>query len=1127
MKPIQLFNPEKGALFSGIVGDAMAAVGEAWLAQQDRPLTIVLVNDYSSMSQWVRNIPFFAGVVSRNLHSECVILPEPIAEESEDIRSFEQICDQVMVLSRLSHLKKSKDCSLIVVTTPSGLFQRLPSSDFFLEQEMEIICGREYAFQDLIDYLGNQLGYYAEAVCEEPGQFAVRGGLIDVFPVNADQPYRVDFFGDEVDSIRIFDPTTQRSSGEVNAFCIAALPDENMEKKAGASLDYLPDKIAWILVEPDTLAQNFPEYFYMPERVTAVQPSFKTVFDKRVECNDTWLGLSDLEGGPNTFFNNCREQVWNTELLDDYRPQALSGALGIDRFQAELNNRHQFFQKVADWAQTDSTIFFVVPNEGEEQRLRSIAAEDDNLCHLDIQYHQGELQGGFHLSLSKEQSLLLSWPEVKGRAGAVVIPDSQIFGRRSVQPLGPRRKRVTRQSIAEQLLDFNELVEGDYLVHLQHGICRYQGLTQLKNDGSGEVMIILEFDEGVRLHLPLTESHLLSRYVGLAKTTPKLGTIGGSRWRKTWQEAEQGALDFAAELLRLQAQRQTKERLPCDEDNDWQYEFEQAFIYRETADQLRAIAEIKSDLERPTPMDRLLCGDVGFGKTEVALRAAFKVVMNGRQVSVLAPTTVLAQQHFNTFKERMADYPIVVEMLSRFRTPLEQKKILEQLQAGQIDVIIGTHRLISRDVIFNNLGLLIIDEEHRFGVRQKEELKRLRTHVDVLSMSATPIPRTLYFALMGVRDLSVIETPPAERLPIETIVRSYDEQVVKKAILAEISRGGQVFYLHNRVQSIQSVARFLSELLPDLRIGIGHGQMEEAELEEVMTRFVAGEYDVLVCTTIIESGLDIPNCNTLIIEGADRFGLAQLYQLRGRVGRSNRQAYAYLLLHNQLLDDARKRLSSLRRYNKLGAGFQIALRDLELRGAGNLLGLKQSGFIVGVGFELYCQLLRQSVNRLKGKDPALPIRVTLRLDFIVMGSSAITSQTQIQQDQQESWKNLLAEAFIPADYIPETRLRITFYRHLSLAEDVAAVDALAEELADRFGTCPTPVNILIAITRLRCLAEQKRIQLVETQGNKLKMLRASGKKDDYIQVRYRFPQLYQEKPFAKIKEICNYLINYI
>ena len=484
--------------------------------------------------------------------------------------------------------------------------------------------------------------------------------------------------------------------------------------------------------------------------------------------------------------------------------------------------------------------------------------------------------------------------------------------------------------------------------------------------------------------MPVTEAHLVSKYVGAGKAHPPLNTLGGTRWRKAKEQAERAVRDVAAELLQIQAVRESQSGHAFKPDLPWQREFESAFIFEETPDQWRAIQETKSDMERPKPMDRLICGDVGFGKTEVAIRAAFKAVMDGKQVAVLVPTTVLAQQHFNTFRERMADYPIRIELLSRFRTRRQQQRVVKDLAAGGVDIVIGTHRLLQDDIAFKDLGLVVIDEEQRFGVLHKEKFKRLRTLVDVLTLSATPIPRTLYLALTGARDMSTIQTPPHDRLPVETIVTQFDERVIRDAIQRELNRGGQVFFLHNRVMTIQTMADRLKRLLPHARIVVGHGQMDSDELEEVMTKFVNGEADVLLSTTIIESGLDIPNANTIIIDHADRFGLSDLYQLRGRVGRYKHQAYAYLLLprHVSLLTDVRKRISAIRQYSTLGSGFKIAMRDLEIRGAGNLLGSEQSGHITAVGFELYCQLLKQSVSAFKGEKVKPRVAVSVKLDFL-------------------------------------------------------------------------------------------------------------------------------------------------
>jgi transcription-repair coupling factor (superfamily II helicase) len=550
-------------------------------------------------------------------------------------------------------------------------------------------------------------------------------------------------------------------------------------------------------------------------------------------------------------------------------------------------------------------------------------------------------------------------------------------------------------------------------------------------------------------------------------------------------------------------------------------EFERSFPHRETPDQSRAIAEVKSDMERPAPMDRLICGDVGFGKTEVALRAAFKCVVGGRQVAVLAPTTVLAQQHFETFRERMSRWPVSVELLSGYRTARQKEAVRARAAAGSVDVVVGTHALLSDGTSFAKLGLVVIDEEHRFGVRHKERLKRLRTEVDVLAMSATPIPRTLYLALVGARDLSVIETPPRERLPIRTVVRAYDERLVRDAVRAELARGGQVFYLHNRVETIRAVADRLSTLLPGARIAVGHGQMGAGELEEVMSAFVAGEHDVLVCTTIIETGLDIPNCNTLIIEGADRFGLAQLYQLRGRVGRFNRQAYAYLFLHRHaaLVGTAVRRLTAIRQHNQLGAGFRVAMRDLELRGAGNILGAEQSGHVANVGFDLYCQLLRRSVARLGGAA-AGPERCELALDFVDHSTAA----TGVEETPSGSADAARLTATLPSDWIPETRLRIEAFRRIALAQDAAEMAEVRRSLRDRYGRIPPEAEALLGMAEIRCLAERKEVVSLATDGEVIRCVRArKGMAPETVRLGSRFPRLTVREPLRKLKELRGFL----
>jgi transcription-repair coupling factor (superfamily II helicase) len=631
----------------------------------------------------------------------------------------------------------------------------------------------------------------------------------------------------------------------------------------------------------------------------------------------------------------------------------------------------------------------------------------------------------------------------------------------------------------------------------------------LQKQKSAQEVLVLEFADEAKLYVPLEQAYLVSRYVGVGKKSPPLSSLADAKWARAKKNATASIFDYAGKMLALQAERQTHSGLAFGADTKWQAEFEHSFPYRETPDQLTAIIDTKADMERPQPMDRLICGDVGFGKTEVAIRAAFKAVMNGKQVAVLAPTTVLAQQHFETFRQRMLDYPIRIEMLSRFRSPAEQKKVLQLLLEGGVDIVIGTHRLISGDVRFKDLGLVVIDEEQRFGVLHKEKFKDLFKLVDVLTLSATPIPRTLYLSLVGVKDMSTIETPPQNRLPVETVVCGYDERIIRDAINRELGRQGQVFFLHNRVHSIEKVRDRIAELCPNARVEFGHGQMDSDELEAVMHRFVMGKIDVLVCTTIIESGLDIPNANTIIIDRADRFGLADLYQLRGRVGRAEHKAYAYLLLPRELMmiGAARKRINAIKQYSSLGAGFRIAMRDLEIRGAGSILGTAQSGHIMAVGFDLYCQLLKQAVTQIKGQKPRWRLEVELRLDFVATNEAEF-----VHGDARVS-------AFLPRSYINDTALRIQAYRRIAEITTAEQLDRLIKEWRDRFGAFPKAVENLITLAQIKLAAAIQEISRVETREDKLMLTR----RGDFILVGGKFPRLFAPEIEKRLQEILGLL----
>jgi transcription-repair coupling factor (superfamily II helicase) len=1125
---------------TGVCPPARGAVIAELTRGHPAPVWLVITEDLKHAEQLAEDIVFFHRSAGGNPAAiQTLVFPESMPDSRDMREAFAASADRTTVLSRLRSARSvsqhsSLNSQLVVLTTPAALLQPVPALEAFSTREITLTRGQSQPFAALLETL-QSLDYDSEAVCESPGHYAIRGGIIDVYPITAIQPYRLDFFGDEIEDIRAFDPVTQRSGEQIDTITLSASPRLKLDSSKTGIADYLSPLTQLVFVEPASLDEEFSSF---------AREGFDQLSPILLKASGAF-GLADIDEAA-ALFDGVTEITWDTESLVHHRTYPSDDLVAQERLSAEEDARRTFLTQLVAWKKDGYGLAFVVSKEGEEQRVKEILAEDPRFKGLQPLWVRGTLNEGFRCTYRDGAGLL--WSTLPKRklgeiGGLVLVTETELFGRqRTRRVTGTQQRALVTRAQVDQLLDFSELVEGDFVVHLQHGIALYRGLTKLDTrDGQREV-ISLEFDDGVTLHVPLQESHLISRYVGLGKAKPQLGKVGSGRWEKTRQAAERATIDLAADLLKIQAQREAQPGHAFPPDNDWQKEFEGSFPFTETKDQLTAIEATKADLERARPMDRLICGDVGFGKTEVAIRAAFKVVQGGKQVAILVPTTILAQQHLNTFRERMAGYPIAVEMVSRFRTRGETTRILAATTTGQVDILIGTHALLSDKVAFKDLGLVIVDEEQRFGVKHKERLKAMRATVDILSMSATPIPRTLYMAMTGARDMSVIETAPVNRHPIQTIVKTYDEKLVVDAIRHELRRGGQVFYLHNRVQTINLVAARLREMLPDVTIGVGHGQMDEHELEREMTDFVAGKHQVLVCTTIIETGLDIPNCNTIIIEGADRFGLSQLYQLRGRVGRFKHQAYAYLLLHRhtRLVEITRERLNALRTHNQLGAGFRIAMRDLELRGAGNLLGSQQSGHIIGVGFELYCQLLRQSVARLKGDKHAAAIRANVKLDFVFVGESAASSQLTAPSSQLTSYQSIKAaeqsadgavevakiQARIPAAYINETRLRIDFYRRLAMAAGAAQLKEIETDLRDRFGGYGDEVRALLLITEIRIRAEQKSIIAVETDSTRLKCLRGTGIRDDYVMLAgSRFPRLTAPKPLARLKEILTFLGN--
>jgi transcription-repair coupling factor (superfamily II helicase) len=1012
------------------------------------------------------------------------------------------ISDRLQTLVALSaDLRLQTLGSRLVVTSVTALLQKTFAPAELQSRTRSLASGDRINPLDLVEWLEAQ-GYEPEAQVTQRGEIAMRGGIVDVFPPTSPWPVRLEFFGDELDSLREFDPMTQVSREQITQVTLPPAGELGILKQAhqnagGKSpslatlLDYLPKETLFLLCEPEQLEVHADGYAQQVPAGDAFFVSWSDFGRDLEQRGFASVGLTDADA------ENPQSDIDNPKFasLDAFRPLPERPP----EPQIAEAQRREFFNQLHRWLRQEYHVRVFCNNDGERQRFLEVWQEMGFETALQPQI--GALARGF---ICEEAKL-------------VVVTDAEIFGRYKVQR--PRRLKSAHAQATRSALDidFTDLEDGDLVVHLQHGIGRYRGLQLLpvtagrrgvidaeKEAAVNQECLVIEYapaddDQAPpKLYVPVSEAHLVSKYVGAGKVNPPLNQLGGTRWAKAKETAEKAVRDVAAELLRIQAVREAQPGHSFPPDVMWQREFESSFVYEETVDQMKAITETKADMERPKPMDRLICGDVGFGKTEVAIRAAFKAVMGGKQVAILVPTTVLAQQHYNNFRERMADYPVRVELLSRFRTKREQTRVIKDLATGAVDIIIGTHRLVQEDVAFKDLGLVVIDEEQRFGVLHKEKFKRLRTMVDVLTLSATPIPRTLYLALTGARDMSTIQTPPHDRLPVETVATQYDERLIRDAIQRELNRGGQVFFLHNRVTTILTMQQTLQNLVPHARIVVGHGQMNPDELEEVMTKFVNGEADVLLSTTIIESGLDIPNANTIIIDRADRFGLSELYQLRGRVGRYKHQAYAYLLLprHARLLTDVRKRISAMKQYSTLGSGFKIAMRDLEIRGAGNLLGAEQSGHITAVGFELYCQLLKQSVGSLKGEKVKPRVEVRVALDFLLDATN------------------------LPENYAPESQHRIEIYRKLAQASDKAALEALQKEMRDRFGPLPPPVELLLAVAELKVLASERNIAVVEVKEDKIMLKR----NNDFITLGGKFPRLTKKDAKARLKEIKKLLL---
>ncbi len=983
----------------------------------------------------------------------------------------------------------------VIVTCGPALMQPVPSREEIAASTRTLKVGESVDVDELLRWMIER-GFERVPAIELPGEVCVHGGIVDVYPPDANDPLRLEFFGDELESLRWFDVETQRTIETLQEVCLTVCGMEVPSRTGTLARQELVDPESGKSAQPTALTEHLPvgswiALIELPELVDEARQYRERLSDAS--------GLSPFESviARLTDFANVTIAPIAADSFET------SCHLQIESIERFTGPRHEVLQELASVIGRDEQVLIACHNEGERERLSELLAESKVEITSPTRERRRALpdapdsaktsskSGGVAAESSGAPALADASGYIADESRSVrlvdrvslcvgrvqrgfrlvtdriiVLSDGELFGRTTIARDTKRKRRVESRAIDS----FLDLSEGDLVVHLTQGIARYRGMKLMeKGDHQTEEHLQLEFADRVMIYVPVSLIHLVQKYVGGMKPSQMLSTVGGTAWGKRKQRVAEAVEDLATDMLQLQAQRETKPGFAHPPDSHWMQEFDAAFPYEETPDQLFAIADCKADLERTRPMDRLICGDVGYGKTEVAMRAAFKVIDAGKQVAVLVPTTVLAQQHFRTFSERMAEYPITVEQISRYKTKGEQKKILEGVASGAIDLLIGTHRLVQPDIKFKDLGLLVIDEEQRFGVEHKEMLKHLRLEVDVMTLSATPIPRTLHMSLLGIRDISNLTTAPVDRMAVTTRVSRFDGDLVRQAIVRELNRNGQVYFVHNRVYNIQHMADRLQKIVPEARIGIGHGQMAGHELEAVMLQFVNREIDILVCTTIIESGLDIPNANTIFIHQADIYGLADLHQLRGRVGRYKHKAYCYLLLEDgkSLTPLATKRLKAIEEFSELGAGFKIAMRDLEIRGAGNILGTEQSGHIEAVGYELYCQLLENAVRKAK----KMPIK----------------EHIHVQVD-------LPLSVFLPPDYVPPGRPKIEAYRKLSAVGSFEELTDWQNELRDRFGPIPLATERMIELRELQLMAASWGIDRISREDEWLVFAYRDGSK---------------------------------
>ena len=1093
-------------LLTGVEGPLKHLIMGTLYAQGEGPCIIITADQARAEKIYADLSTLFPG--------EAELFPgENLLYFSEMLsRSYEISEARINVLHNVASGTKS----IVVAPLPSLLTRLMPPS-LWKETALSLKQGGSLDLDNLVRDLVD-MGYRRVSLVEDRGQFGLKGGILDIFSPAAEYPLRVELFDDEIDSMRLFDPLTQRSRERLQeAFIIpakdfflsAALCGEGGQKiqeetaKVASKLQKEGNSAAAKkllerckeLVNRLQAEQTFPgveQYFtffygqgaslldYLPpggkvflDEPLRLEESFGQALDQLKNMESSLLLQGELLPSQTEYYFTL------DQLLAGYQGPLTAFALFPRNFNA-INptkvigleartlpryegNWELLAEDLKEWGQKQSRILLTLSRQEDIQNLKEVL-EDKGITALRVKAHEDvqEIPAGI--------PLLVFGPSPGGfslvRENLVVITDRELLRRQPKIRLHKKRKETLR------IADYRELKVGDFVVHELHGIGSYQGISTLEIGGIQRDYLFIKYNGTDKLFIPTDQIDNIRKYIGVEGKAPRLSSLGGQEWTRVKAKVRESVEELARDLLSLYSAREAALGFAFSPDQAWQHEFEDRFPFRETPDQLRAVEDVKRDMEETKPMDRLICGDVGFGKTEVALRGVFKAILDGKQAAFLVPTTILAQQHYRTFKERFEGYPVSVDVLSRFRTAREQQETLKNIRTGRVDLVIGTHRLLSGDVRFKDLGLLIVDEEQRFGVKHKEKLKMLKKNVDVLTLTATPIPRTLHMSLAGARDLSVIETPPEDRYPIQTYVVEYSDYLIREAILKEIRRGGQVYFVYNRVQSIYRWVENLQKLLPGIRIGLGHGQMSESRLEKVMYDFLNKEYDLLVSTTIVEAGLDLPNVNTIIIYDADKLGLAQLYQLRGRVGRSNRVAYCYMTFQKDkvLTEVAEKRLQAIKEFTELGSGLKVALRDLEIRGAGNILGQEQHGFVAAVGFDLYCQLLEQSVQVLKGekKGPEKPeIRVELSVN-----------------------------AYIPTKYIPDQEQKIELYQKISQAEDEGDLIDVDEEMRDRYGPVPAPVGNLLKVARIRQLAAEVGIETLHEEGSVVRMAFPSERRFD-------------------------------